>query len=836
MSLTLPTAYSNSSKLGNIQENWIVQLGFFNGDAQGSGDGGWDATLQADGTANLLNEALDDSETPVDVDDGTVFQVGDYIKVESEIMKVKSISTNTLTVDRGVMSTTAATHTNNTAIYWNNFTSISLADTTIDDVFYHGAITNKPSIRSSIDLANSTAKTGNISLSIANFQYKGDDFSAELFLGTRKYINRNVKIYSQLNGETTLANCLQIYQGRLIDISHDDSSVSLQLTEQRPWDFISIPNVKSPKGNYFPIVYGDFTVNTSTIASPDFCESKELYPTPIEQVENDDFIALQPLNSSSGKLHFYNKSADRFLPLDDVNSSSVALGDGYVNKTDIDLDRKYQLRPTAIIASDDYDDYDDNGTETIDTDDTSFSLLDFAIGDGTLSSVNRIWSKVTQVNANIPQVVHEIQEYKTGFTFEFTLDIEAIGVVGDTFSIQFAINDKTTGSYVAVKSYNYTGTFLATGQHDLTSTSIAVSGDQTSSNALISVAKATNLSNDFKSNIKGLSTDTISYQVSWAFAFTGNQGTTGRQFTAIDIDFKMYDTFIQPQLKIPIRDTDVAKHNSASESIAKIETLYSGSDGLTASWDSGAILHGHDAHRDLLIRFAGYTTTAPENWTALNNDRAIPTWKIRWWELDPVELKKVLEQLQYEFGFIFKFRADGTGSYVHILQTSELSAVQTFKKEDIANLKINNSSFSDLLTKMEINYEKHPAENRYLSSVTSSNSTARTDWNIQAKENIKEVNLDMNVGTPNASGQTDGNADFYSYYDNIFGDIKKIINCDIVNSAKGYNLETGDIVQFSNTAGDMPVDPFGDNWADYYMITNLNRSPGKVSITAREVG
>jgi hypothetical protein len=71
---------------------------------------------------------------------------------------------------------------------------------------------------------------------------------------------------------------------------------------------------------------------------------------------------------------------------------------------------------------------------------------------------------------------------------------------------------------------------------------------------------------------------------------------------------------------------------------------------------------------------------------------------------------------------------------------------------------------------------------------------------------------------------------------NIFGDVKKVIGCDIINSAKAYSLETGDIVQFSNTAGEMPVDPFGDNWADYYMVTDLQRSPGEVSITAREVG
>ena len=71
---------------------------------------------------------------------------------------------------------------------------------------------------------------------------------------------------------------------------------------------------------------------------------------------------------------------------------------------------------------------------------------------------------------------------------------------------------------------------------------------------------------------------------------------------------------------------------------------------------------------------------------------------------------------------------------------------------------------------------------------------------------------------------------------NIFGTVKKIISCQIINSAKGYSLETGDIIQFSNTAGDMPVDPFGDNWADYYCIINLVRGLGTVKITAREVG
>ena len=46
MSLTLPAAYSAATKQGNIQENWLIQLGYFNGDAQGEGEGGWDAVLQ----------------------------------------------------------------------------------------------------------------------------------------------------------------------------------------------------------------------------------------------------------------------------------------------------------------------------------------------------------------------------------------------------------------------------------------------------------------------------------------------------------------------------------------------------------------------------------------------------------------------------------------------------------------------------------------------------------------------------------------------------------------------------------------------------------------------
>lgn len=62
-----------------------------------------------------LNEALDNSETGVDVDDGSMFNVDDIVFVPStsERMLVTAISGNTLTVTRGVLGSTATAASDN---------------------------------------------------------------------------------------------------------------------------------------------------------------------------------------------------------------------------------------------------------------------------------------------------------------------------------------------------------------------------------------------------------------------------------------------------------------------------------------------------------------------------------------------------------------------------------------------------------------------------------------------------------------------------------------------------------------------------------------------------
>jgi hypothetical protein len=71
----------------------------------------WEATGDT-----VLDERLSASATALTVDDGTAFQVGQTLKAGTEQVYVSAISTNTLTITRGVNGTTAAEHVAATAL------------------------------------------------------------------------------------------------------------------------------------------------------------------------------------------------------------------------------------------------------------------------------------------------------------------------------------------------------------------------------------------------------------------------------------------------------------------------------------------------------------------------------------------------------------------------------------------------------------------------------------------------------------------------------------------------------------------------------------------------
>ena len=142
-----------------------------------------------------------------------------------------------------------------------DFYGLSYYDTIVDSVDYKGCVLNKATIRESIDLESSTAKTSNVNLTIANFiDENGTHFSKQLLNGTNDYINRTVKIYIQPDDDVDLSDCVQIYTGRLEQVSHTVDKINLSIVAQRPWDKISIPNQDDRTTNniYKPVVYGDY--------------------------------------------------------------------------------------------------------------------------------------------------------------------------------------------------------------------------------------------------------------------------------------------------------------------------------------------------------------------------------------------------------------------------------------------------------------------------------------------------------------------------------------------------------------------------------------------------
>ena len=70
------------------------------------------ANLFVDSTINTSSSVLNNTTDPVtfECSDGDFFRVGDLIRVDNEVMEITAISTDDLTVKRGMHGTTTATH------------------------------------------------------------------------------------------------------------------------------------------------------------------------------------------------------------------------------------------------------------------------------------------------------------------------------------------------------------------------------------------------------------------------------------------------------------------------------------------------------------------------------------------------------------------------------------------------------------------------------------------------------------------------------------------------------------------------------------------------------
>ena len=83
------------------------------------------------------------------------------------------------------------------------------------------------------------------------------------------------------------------------------------------------------------------------------------------------------------------------------------------------------------------------------------------------------------------------------------------------------------------------------------------------------------------------------------------------------------------------------------KTLNRIKYFYSGAGALkeTYSGNDNFITEIHEAHRDLLIRYAGLSTSTPDGWSDLDTSK---NWVMRYWQLKPIDLEKGLKKMQKE--------------------------------------------------------------------------------------------------------------------------------------------------------------------------------------------
>lgn len=649
---------------------------------------------------------------------------------------------------------------------------------------YYGTVLNRSiTLRDSLDPINGTASTGNISVTAANFMFENDDFYKYLFNhAERNYHNREVRVFAQFNNEDTLSNCQRIFTGRLVEVTlNQDKTVTMQINTHRPWIGISFPQDQAENSNiYVPTVYGAFTPNESNVGTAAVC-GFDLFPVPVIDVNDDKIITLMPRSYSSGSNSHINLwvGGDKFIPAAKATSSYDE-----EDATIIRGGNNVIVTPTSYYFHGIVD-----ATESEPTTTNTLFTDAYKAYDG-----NTTTSATATLSASDQQASAQFTGCNNLFYAQFTYE----AIVKFKYSVTGDIN-------VYLESDAWASSFAGT-----------VNVTDTSAVNTLTADIATNKGLTFSSARFGLTFEDQS----------SSYGTVELISVQVELNARI------------LGGSNEADDRRDSAELAKIKYFYSGGAGLTASWDNGAIEHGHDAHRDLLQRFAGTPSADPTNWSGFHADRNQTAWKTRFWQLEPTLLKETLDKIAYEFGFNWKIDASGTLKYINVVQTGEYNTLRTagsilnLTGNDINKVNISTTGLDNVVSKMKINYKKHPAEEKYIENITLTNDTSRAKYNHGEKEAIQEVNLDYNVGTPSANA--DPNNNFYAYQNNLIGDMKIIIECDVVNCAKGYQLETGDVVTFT----DMPVEMFGTDFSTstYFMIVELKRSLGKVSITAREVG
>ena len=720
----------------------------------------------------------------------------------------------------------------------------SFSETTYNNLNYYPAILNKPSISYSLDLKGFTTKTGSVTLNLANINLDGTTLLELLGNDT---INGQVNIISQIDNDNTAANALQIFSGRVSSFAYRNNTIVLSLVSNRPFQNVSIPqgktsNSDNPQYNnkIQPLVYGDYTANT------DFVNGQDVYACPFLKNDGANFMYIVPEGTSgTDKLEFYDKGMKRFLELINTDTTIATEDSVKVLKVPKLMRRQFKMLPDEV-------------TSTLSTGwSLSAGSLDNAYNGNTGNSATFSCSSFSSesrgvvLKLNMPQVTGKITAITLNLTGTYSQDINtASGTDGAFFNLSDSLSSgfgSTSGDVEIV------GTSSSGVKTDETNTALPTSTDIAA--ILENNALPDELYLSFRFNAEG---DDVAY---------------------VSANVVLSNIYVTITAENDLANEPIA----SSEFNAGIEKVYLGRDILTEGFTAYSsvatltdlnnpvaihrqLLHSiisvADSDSDAKIENSGYKSVAELRDSTLTSPTSTH-WKTRLALHEQEELESIMEQLQYEGCFFFEFSPQaqqtsisGVNELRYFTIADSVTANVDLSQNDISGYELGITPVSDLETNIVVNYKKHPAENQYLKQDTFTSSTSGSVHSTifdNASHQKQEINLDFLIdAVDDVVGSR--NSSWINFRKSLFGEYKTTVSATLVNPEKYAMLQVGDFIDFgeitfselgtpfdeiSDTFDSfiaMPTRLFKDAWSGKkFIITNLKRQVGKISIQTREV-
>ena len=686
---------------------------------------------------------------------------------------------------------------------------LSTRDVTVDSQAYDGRLLNAPAITSSINLRNHTSRTNNITVRIANNGY-------DATFGQRT--NQVVTIYFATNGTTgDIDHCLKVFTGRIVGVSKlTDKEIGVNCEDFAAWRQSKVLNeqLTSETGYNIPVVgkakpisYGDYTTtaNSSTEASPGLCTSKTLRPVQLIGQDSSYVYYDEGLNNSGGRGEIYVESIDKFVPIENATTATSAkfntnvirvnnVSDTTTNKTF--FKNTIRLSPTSQVAKADLTnpnmDIEVSPVNAIDDDDST-SVTIATSGSASGSPAGTFAAFTGQLNGSVAKVVAVIVAENIGSDF-------AAGIVSLSFShiYQDGSGDDTLSGI--------SSSDLTTGNGWSGNNSWSVFGG----NNKYTVTK--DITSDWNTGSgQGYAPGTNLTDIVAAVRITDQNNVRSLKVYSIYLDITTYI------------EIDRSKRKDSMENIPK--TIYVGADGtLLESGYTELSDHGPtEVHENILTNFgpgaSSIDTTTQGTVEGNYNAAGLVRCTI---DDSSMTVQDALNKLQKEAGFISYVRPSDGKIYYFIEEATAAVSATDLTTAMYRNPVFGTIPLSQMIWKIKINYNKHPATGTYLTTTTVEDTGTKSTYAFTDTSGVVTLNNDWVNEVVVANNLL-----------KLFKYQRITVQCEILDPAL-WTLEIGDTIRFT----DPPVDfRFrGSNYINYqFCITETTRSVNSLKIKAMEV-